>query len=457
MPSVRIKPSHLAVALALLGPLAVVASPATSRATSAFAAPQAGHPLTTRDQRLLEEQALRILASPEIAAQKVKARKLFLADLVAATPDGHATLDQALDELVLAQIYDVVNGDAANPRILWIETPQHRWFGKTVPGARYGIDNPDNAYRSIPVDAASRYEIHGRRSQNGPVQVSFQLYRDTSEENRDKLDAPLGSLIDRDIQVLPDGSFTITIDSEPANGRPNHIRSTPDTRSLLVRNTFSDWTTQTPDTLEVRRVAGPAATVANDRELAVRAAERLKTAVPFWLKFNREWGVGSSVNTAAKPFARGGGWGFACGGKFRLEKDEALVVTVDPSGANYVGFQLTDPWAVSRNYITRSGSLNNRQAKPNADGSFTYVIAAKDPGVHNWLDTDGLHSGSFLIRWQAFPQAGASTDGALRETRVVKLAELAQALPPGTAKVSAADRDKLLAARAAGFARRLPL
>ncbi|AYH42909.1 DUF1214 domain-containing protein [Azoarcus sp. DN11] len=456
MKVVRLRPTHLAVAVALLAPLG---SPAVAASNPAPAArsPTAGHPLATAQQRELEERALRVLASPEVAAQKALARKLFAAEATAATPDGRVTLDPALDELVLATIYEVVNDDAANPKVLWIETPQHNWFGKTVPGARYGIDNPDNAYRSIPIDATGRYEIKGRRSKDGPVQVSFQLYTDATEENRSKLDAPLGGLIDRQIEVQPDGSYTITIDSEPANGRPNHIRSTPDTKSLLVRNTFSDWTVQTPDAVEVKRVSGPAASPADDRLLAQRAAERLKTAVPFWLKFNREWGTSAAgINQVPQPFARGGGWGFATGGKFRLAADEALVITVHPQSARYVGFQLTDPWARSRNYITRSGSLNNTQAKPNADGSYTYVIAARDPGVHNWLDTDGLHSGSFLIRWQAFPEGVASTDGAVRDARVVKLAELGSALPPDTAKVGSAERRSLLSARAAGFARRLP-
>jgi hypothetical protein len=31
-------------------------------------------------------------------------------------------------------------------------------------------------------------------------------------------------------------------------------------------------------------------------------------------------------------------------------------------------------------------SLNKAQSEPNADGTWTYVLANTDPGVHNWVD-----------------------------------------------------------------------
>jgi hypothetical protein len=71
---------------------------------------------------------------------------------------------------------------------------------------------------------------------------------------------------------------------------------------------------------------------------------------------------------------------------------------------------------VSVEHVRDTGSLNNRQARPNKDGTYTYVIAARDPGVHNSLSTGGLHEGQVLIRWQAFQSATAKADGALRSS-----------------------------------------
>src|SRR3546814_18421864 len=59
-------------------------------------------------------------------------------------------------------------------------------------------------------------------------------------------------------------------------------------------------------------------------------------------------------------------------------------------GADYIGFQITDPWTLRPETVLRISSLNKTQAKPNPDGSYTYVIALQDPGVANWIDTAGL-------------------------------------------------------------------
>jgi hypothetical protein len=108
---------------------------------------------------------------------------------------------------------------------------------------------------------------------------------------------------------------------------------------------------------------------------------------------------------------------------------------------------------VSLEHIHSSGSLNNLQARPNADGTITYVVAATDPGVYNWLSTSKVHEGNILIRWQALPKP-ANADSAVRSVRVVKLAELASALPAGTVRVTAAQRRQQFEQRAASYAYR---
>ena len=160
-----------------------------------------------------------------------------------------------------------------------------------------------------------------------------------------------------------------------------------------------------------------------------------------------------ALYNAYMPFVRGGGWGFAANGNFRVGSDEALIVTLDPVGARYVGFDLTDPWLVSREHIAATGSLNNRQIQANADGTYTYVVAPQDPGVANWVDTGGLHEGKLLIRWQVLP-ASAKADGAVREVKVVKVADLKGALPVGFKAVNPNQRQALRAARAQDYAHR---
>lgn len=430
----------------LAGPLATAAAPTSSA-------------LGTADQQAVETLALKLLASPEVARQKEETLKRFQADATARTADGKATVTNAVDELAFAAALGAANDDPTHPKATWAYTAPREWFGYQVPGSRWGIDNPDNVYRFIRVDGSSKYRIRVHPTQPGPVQYSFLLY-DTfiGENTRQKnLDEPIAGLRDRDIKAEADGSFVITVDSDPANGRPNHIQTTADAKILLVRNTFDDWGAQNPLPLEIERIGGPEARKpASDSELARTAADYLKAGTNTLLELENgsAFAGGQTVNTLSKPFLRGGNWGFASHGTFKLGNDEALLVTLDPVGAKYLGFDVTDPWLVSREHIRANGSLNNSQARPNADGTFTYVVSARDPGILNWLDTGGLHEGAILIRWQSLPESVKSADGAVRDVKVVKLADLPGQLPPETAKVTPEERQRLYAERAASYAHR---
>jgi hypothetical protein len=135
------------------------------------------------------------------------------------------------------------------------------------------------------------------------------------------------------------------------------------------------------------------------------------------------------------------------GAQFRIAEDEALVVTADPMGAAYFGFQIADPWGSAPDYANHTASLNAAQARANDDGTVTFVVALRDPQVHNWVDTVGLEEGTLLIRWQALPAGGIDPRRSIRQVALVKLSDVAQVLPKGAHRVSADDRRHQLAAR----------
>ena len=58
------------------------------------------------------------------------------------------------------------------------------------------------------------------------------------------------------MQVDSDGSFIITVDSEPAGGRPNHVQSTPAAHEFYIRDVLLDWDRDDPNHLEVERLGG---------------------------------------------------------------------------------------------------------------------------------------------------------------------------------------------------------
>jgi hypothetical protein len=421
----------------------------------AFAAADTG--LATADQQSVEARALQIVSRPEVKEQIETSTRAFTSLPLASDPEAQRALRPAVEELAFAAALDAADSDAERPKVVWAFTTPRTWLGHAVPGSRWGIDNPDNVYRLIPVDGKSTYEISVRSHAPGPIQYSFLVYDSfVGEDGRQAhLDTPVAGLRDRDIKVGADGSFKITVDSTPANGRENHIQTNDSARVLLVRNTFNDWQRQVPLDVSVRRVGTPTHDPLSDQEVAVRAAGLLNAATETILGWEKAgFAANKTVNIISKPAARGGGWGFAANGNFKVMDDEALVVTLDPLGAKYVGFDLTNPWLVSLEHIRGTGSLNNEQAQSSRDGSITYVIAARDPGVYNWLSTSGFHTGNILIRWQVLPESTTAADGAIRSVKVVKLSALSAALPADTQRVHSTERRRLLDQRATAYAHR---
>ena len=80
-------------------------------------------------------------------------------------------------------------------------------------------------------------------------------------------------------------------------------------------------------------------------------------------------------------------------GRFDLAPDEAFVVDLSDGGAEYFTVPLSNIWGTTLDIVDRSGSLNKAQSVANEDGTYTYVISPVDPGVANWIDSDGLARG----------------------------------------------------------------
>ena len=104
---------------------------------------------------------------------------------------------------------------------------------------------------------------------------------------------------------------------------------------------------------------------------------------------------------------------------WELAADEALVIEVTPPECEYWNFQLNNYWMESLDYRHYEVCINKAGARLNDDGSVRLVVAARDPGVFNWLDTAGHAFGTMCFRWVRAPEHPQP------RTRVVKLSELA--------------------------------
>ena len=121
-----------------------------------------------------------------------------------------------------------------------------------------------------------------------------------------------------------------------------------------------------------------------------------------------------------------------------------MLETSVPDKCLYWSFLVGDMQFRTADYSSNQASINGAQAKLDSDGKFRMVIAKRDPGVPNWLDTTGYNEGVIQGRWNTCSSAPVPT------ARLVKLADLRSALPADTPVVSPEERDRQLRDRLLG-------
>jgi hypothetical protein len=409
------------------------------------------NPLATTDQREVEDMALRVVRRPEL--QRAKALAGHLWREVAAYPAAEqmSRFDGMIEEYVFHHALRAATSDPNQPRVARFMAPAHRWFGRDVPGSRWAGDSPDFIYRMISVGHGGRYEIRGRPTCADPPTVNYALMSDNTA-------APsiLGLLDSLDMTFEADGGFVITVDAQPAEGRPNHIQAPPGAWQVWVRDALGDWLAQSPNALRVVRLDPPDRAPLTEDEIARRAARSALDGL-YYAYFCTRSTTALEPNVMLGPQSSGPLGGMAtqrtCRVNACLAPDEAMIVTTTAAGALFRNAVLQDVFMISLDYWARVSSLNMAQMAADADGRFTYVIAHEDPGVHNWLDTGGLRQTIFGQRWQAFAREGGHEEPQVW-AQVVKLRDLESALPDGVRRVDGAGRREQLALRAAGFRRR---
>ncbi len=300
--------------------------------------------------------------------------------------------------------------DTEHPQIHVQGLPAHRVGTAAVADSGCGVPNIDTIYRFISVDGYSHYVIKGQVAAHRPIENNFTLgsFNMTT----------IANLNGRDLQVAPDGSFQITIDPEPANGRPNHLQSRHDAFQVWIRDTLGDWSKERPNRLTVERLdPQPSAPINFQGQQAMigRYASYMIYSMPAEV-------ISGPVNTWPQPKILGGAAGSGgflvtqaySNGRFELGPDQVLVVNIEPGYAGYFVVPVTNVWGTLDGVDRPTGALNNFQADRNPDGTYTFVIAKNDPGIANWVDTGGLDKGILILRWAGFPTGDRSGPGATR-------------------------------------------
>ncbi|MCT7659024.1 hypothetical protein [Mycobacterium deserti] len=469
---------------------------ARREAESVVSAQETVSPLATPQQLEAERIATATVNTLPVAIMKFVLRAGFLSaanQLFPGGPDAAnvAELDRAVNEYAMAAAFQQQLLNPLTPRVVTQVAPPHNWFAQYVGGSRILYDNPDTIYRFMAVSGSSEYVIRGRfhdLTEDGmPADTSFSVLEGLAGTTSSIL------TVDENFVMDADGNFEITVSTEPANGRPNHLQITPGSTIIAARNTLGDWNEEVPTSLSIERVGGPpnslfaqlggfaflGSVVSNNPLLTTLVS--LVPPLPYMPPLLRgtftalilivrgvseqaeymalatrdpDTGAAREPNVLPQPSSNAEFLAnqLQSNGFYELADDEALVLTIDPGRANYFIVPTYNDWTITDDYWNLPTSLNDEQARPNPDGTYTVVISKTDPLARNWVSTGGLNQGTISIRFQ---DLGPDVNDAPRilGQRVVKLEDLDDFVAPDYF-VTTGERTAQLELRRAGFNKR---
>ena len=305
---------------------------------------------------------------------------------------------------------------------------------------QWGGPNQDNAYHHARIDPARRYRVAGRMHSCEHFVITLRVGFMHMPEwgTRGAV-----SSVDRQIEAGDDFELFFGGDGED----PRFTPIPDDVTTLSLREYYVDWQEREPATFTIEcldDVPTPEPDGARLAEQIDHALSQVEHSMVGWRDYLAEHRAAGVDNAFApqQKLAKGlsdARYAFLF---WNLRPDQALVIETDEPVARYWGLQLaTMGWFEPVDAIHRITSINQHQARPSADGRIRLVLAHVDPGVPNWLDVGGHEVGLCTYRW-FWPERDPEMS-----THVVPLADLADALPKDTPRVTPAERAEDVRAR----------
>jgi hypothetical protein len=305
-----------------------------------------------------------------------------------------------------------------------------------------GQPNADTTYRSAVIDGKGSYRLRG---EIGSVRI-LRVGLFGPAPNNSWLSLPPPTYYDfKTLHLDAQGHFDVLLSQQrPANYTGDWWKLEPNTQQLLLRQVASNWAIERDPRISIERIDKP---VERPRPAAEEFEKRLDSLgdqiehlalllVNHLEKLRKD----GSVNklTVFDVSHMGGLTGQSYyEGAYDLKPDEALIVEAKvPQGCTYWSIILTNDLYETTDWYNNQSSLNDSQARVDADGVVRYVVSGKDPGVPNWLDISGYASGGIQGRW-----ADCSSNP-IPTVRKVAFSEIRASLPSDTPTVTPQDREK---------------
>jgi hypothetical protein len=329
---------------------------------------------------------------PELVAWRDLCRRLEAAgegllgaEYPSAPEDRAEGFAHLAEQVVCWMAWNVVHADARRPVF-------HRQNDLVT---QWGGPNNDNVYRHARVDPSLRYRVRGRM--HGCDDFVLAARAGFMHEPR------WGTLLELTASDLGIGRGD---DFELELGPGTPVELPEGAVMVSVREYYFDWRAEEPATFVIECLDddSPAPRVAAP-ELAARfgaTAAAVEHSMRYWNGYMREARAQGTDNQFASSQRISKGLALAryafC--FWHLGPDEALVVDVDVPAARYWSLHLyTLGWFEPIDPAGRVTSRNHLQTVIGDDGRVHAVVAHRDPGEPNWLDTGGRPEGLLTLRW----------------------------------------------------------
>jgi hypothetical protein len=309
--------------------------------------------------------------------------------------------------------------------------PERPFFRPIVSRARKMLgDNADALYYTAPIRDDLVYTVKGNLA--GTVYLSFTV--ETGSQDSGYSDDVAGVINQESFDVDANGEFEITFGG-PQRDR-NWFPLAKNAAELIVRAYFeeafpraADVNTVVPLDIQQAQAVGPPApwtdeTVAAGFDRAVNFVRTRTLDFPKPGEAQQPSWVSPIPNAFRAPETPQGIGYAATDAKYSmapyvLGPDEALVITGRWPEAAFGNVCLWTRYMQTYDYAHRPVSRNRANTALEPDGSFRMVVAHEDPGLPNWLDTEGRSFG--IVFWRFFLPTG---DVETPKAEVVKVAEL---------------------------------
>ncbi|HEU5301313.1 MAG TPA: DUF1214 domain-containing protein [Acidimicrobiia bacterium] len=330
--------------------------------------------------------------------------------------DGHRALVHILEGAIACHF----ESDPLHPDFRRIVTPTRKMTG----------DNADAVYFEAPIDPTFVYRITGNIA--GAIYTSITVEAGAEEGKYSTRTA--GVINDTQFDIAPDGSYEITLGG-PAQDR-NWLALDPAAARLTTRHYYEtpepaacDPSLVIPLAIEIVGDPPPPPPTWDDTRVAAGIRRivnyvRGKTVeAPKPGEVRPDW-VSTTPNVFTKPEVPGD-LAFAAFdaayamAPYVLAPDEALVITSRWPKCRFANVSLWNRFLQTYDYVNRPVARNRSNTTLEPDGSWRMILAPEDPGVGNWIDTEGRPFGIVYWRW-FLPEEEVPTP----ETEVVKLADL---------------------------------